>query len=205
MVDQNSILWYTLSRPEWRNRQTRATQNRVGLTHVGSIPTSGIVFLIGKGWATQVHRGVPGRDTRLRASRFFIEAHKQKTVNRTGHKGLIRIIAGVPLGLALGFAIGWWLWPVQYTNTAPSALRKDYRDDYIVMVATAYEVEKDLELARERLELLNQEKPTAPVIELAERIIEANGNPEDIEHLAHLAAALGASPPTLAPYLEDQP
>ena len=28
--------------PEWRNRQTRATQNRVGLTHVGSIPTSGI-------------------------------------------------------------------------------------------------------------------------------------------------------------------
>ncbi len=40
-VDQNSILWYTFLEPEWRNRQTRATQNRVGLAHVGSIPTSG--------------------------------------------------------------------------------------------------------------------------------------------------------------------
>jgi hypothetical protein len=41
-VDQTFILWYTLLKPEWRNRQTRATQNRVGLAHVGSIPTSGI-------------------------------------------------------------------------------------------------------------------------------------------------------------------
>ena len=41
MVDRNLILWYTLPEPEWRNRQTRATQNRVGLAHVGSIPTSG--------------------------------------------------------------------------------------------------------------------------------------------------------------------
>jgi hypothetical protein len=40
-VDQNPILWYTFLEPEWRNRQTRATQNRVGLAHVGSIPTSG--------------------------------------------------------------------------------------------------------------------------------------------------------------------
>ncbi len=44
VVDQNSVLWYTFSTPEWRNRQTRATQNRVGLAHVGSIPTSGIWF-----------------------------------------------------------------------------------------------------------------------------------------------------------------
>jgi hypothetical protein len=43
-VDQNSILWYTFFGPEWRNRQTRATQNRVGLTHVGSIPTSGMTI-----------------------------------------------------------------------------------------------------------------------------------------------------------------
>jgi hypothetical protein len=27
--------------PEWRNWQTRATQNRVGFALVGSIPTSG--------------------------------------------------------------------------------------------------------------------------------------------------------------------
>jgi hypothetical protein len=126
-------------------------------------------------------------------------------VNRPGHKGPTQIAAGLVLGLALGFAIGWWLWPVQYTNTAPRALRQDHQDDYIVMVATAYAVEGDLELARERLELLNQEEPTVPVIELAERIIESKGSTEDVGYLARLAAALGAHSPTLAPFIEDHP
>ena len=31
------------NKPEWRNWQTRATQTRVGLALVGSIPTSGIL------------------------------------------------------------------------------------------------------------------------------------------------------------------
>ncbi|OQY18934.1 MAG: hypothetical protein B6I35_12310, partial [Anaerolineaceae bacterium 4572_32.2] len=42
-----------------------------------------------------------------------------------GAQGLTgRIAIGVAVGLALGLAIG-WLWPVQYTNTAPAALRQD--------------------------------------------------------------------------------
>ena len=40
-------LVYTYTRlghsPEWRNWQTRTTQNRVGSSLVGSIPTSGIL------------------------------------------------------------------------------------------------------------------------------------------------------------------
>jgi len=111
----------------------------------------------------------------------------------------------VAVGLALGFAVGWWLWPVQYTNTAPAVLRQDYRDDYIVMVATAYEVERDLEQARERLKLLNPEEPAVSVTELAERLIEADGSSEDIARLARLAWALGATAPTLIPYLEGPP
>ena len=112
---------------------------------------------------------------------------------------------GAVIGLALGFAVGWWLWPVQYTNTAPNVLRHDYHDDYIVMVATAYEVEEDLEQASERLKLLAPEEPAAPVIELAERLIEAGGGTEDIARLAHLAWALGATTTTLSPYTDGQP
>ena len=112
---------------------------------------------------------------------------------------------GVGVGLALGFAVGWWLWPVQYTNTAPAVLRQDYRDDYIVMIATVYEVEGDLEYALDRLGLLDQNDPAAPVVELAERIIGANGSPEDIARLARLATAVGGATPTLTSYLEDQP
>ena len=112
---------------------------------------------------------------------------------------------GAVMGLALGFAAGWWLWPVQYTNTAPNVLRQDYHDDYVVMVATAYEVEGNLEQARERLKLLDPEEPAAPVIKLAERLLEVSGSAEDVTHLARLAWALGATTPTLTPYLEGQP
>jgi len=112
---------------------------------------------------------------------------------------------GVAVGLMLGFAIGWWIWPVQYTNTAPDVLRQDYRDDYVVMVATAHEVEGDLERARDRLKLLDPEEAAAPVVELAERLIEAGGGAEDITYLARLAWALGDLPPTLIPYLDGRP
>ena len=120
-------------------------------------------------------------------------------------KWVIQAIAGVVAGLALGFAVGWWLWPVQYTNTAPDVLRQDYHDDYVVMIATAYEVEGNLDLARGRLQLLNPEDPSTPVVELAERLVEAGGSTEDVTRLARLASALGTLSPTLTPYLESLP
>lgn len=112
---------------------------------------------------------------------------------------------GAFFGLALGFIVGWGLFPVQYTNTFPSVLRQDYRDDYIIMVATAYHMEGDLEQARARLELLDAGNPVGPVIELAERLIEVGGSGDDITRLAHLAWALESITPRLIPYLERQP
>ena len=120
-------------------------------------------------------------------------------------KWVTRAAAGIAAGLTLGFAVGWWFWPVQYTNTAPDVLRQDYRDDYVAMVAAAYQVEQDLEQARAWLKLLDPEEPSAPVIELAERLVETGGSAEDITRLTRLAQALGADSPTLIPYVEDQP
>jgi hypothetical protein len=127
-----------------------------------------------------------------------------EAVSKRARKWGVRAAIGGAVGLALGFAVGWWFWPVQYTNTAPDVLRQDYRDDYVVMIATAYEVEKDLDQARQRLRLLDPEEPAAPVVELADRLIEAGGSAEDITRLARLAWALGALTPTLTPYLESQ-
>ncbi|OQY19562.1 MAG: hypothetical protein DRI77_02505 [Chloroflexi bacterium] len=115
-----------------------------------------------------------------------------------------RAAIGVAAGLVLGLVIG-WLWPVQYTNTAPDVLRRDYHDDYIVMVATTYEIESDPERARERLALLDPDEPAAPVVELAGRLIAAGGNADDITRLARLAWALKTITPPLVPYLEGEP
>ncbi len=136
-------------------------------------------------------------------------------------KWIVWAVLGVTAGLALGFAIGWRFWPVEYTNTAPDVLRRDYRDDYIVMVATAYQVNAyqvdayqvnayqvntgGVEQARGRLELLDPQDPATPGSEPAERIIAAGGRAGDITRLARLAWALGSLPPTLSPYLEGQP
>jgi len=112
---------------------------------------------------------------------------------------------GVALGLALGFAVGWWLWPVTYTNTSPAALRQDYHDDYVLMVAAAYEVEEDLPEARSRLKLLDPDEPTSPALDLAKRLMEEGGREEDITRLAHLTRALGVTDPELTLYLESRP
>lgn len=112
-------------------------------------------------------------------------------------------LIGVAIGLALGFAIGWGVWPVEYINTTPAVLRVDYRDEYVLMTAAAYTVEGDLALAAERMRRLNPTDPTAPVVDLAERLIAGGGNPQDIARLSRLAYDLGARTPLLMPYLGE--
>ncbi len=114
-------------------------------------------------------------------------------------------LAGLALGIALGLLVGWVLWPVQYTNTAPAQLRQDYRNDYILMVAAAYRVEGNPDAARERLARLDPEQPTRPLVELTETLIAQNGRPGDIAMLVRLAEALGATTPAMGPYLGGAP
>ncbi|MGD1994181.1 MAG: hypothetical protein PVI59_13390 [Anaerolineae bacterium] len=110
-------------------------------------------------------------------------------------------LIGLATGIALGLFIGWVVWKVEYTNTAPSQLRQDYRDDYIVMVASAYQVEGNLGAARDRLADLNPEAPIQPVVDLTERLIAVNGRLSDIRALVHLAQDLGVATPAMSPYL----
>ncbi len=111
-------------------------------------------------------------------------------------------IGGLVIGLILGLAIGWWIWPVRHADSAPAGLRRDYRDDYLVMVATAYEVEGDLERARGQLAPLDPDEPSAPLIELAQRLVQAGGSTDDSTRLAHLASAFSTLPPSLTAHLE---
>jgi hypothetical protein len=120
-------------------------------------------------------------------------------------KVLLLAAVGLCLGIALALLIGWVLWKVEYTNTAPHQLRQDYRDDYVLMIAAAYQVEGNLGAARDRLSVLDSEDPSHPVVELVERLIEARGSERDIAALVGLAAAMGATTPSMEPYLGATP
>lgn len=66
-------------------------------------------------------------------------------------KSLIILLFGGLLGLLLGLAIGWWWWPVEWTNSTPGNLRQDFQSDYLVWVADQYARTGDLDWVRSRL------------------------------------------------------
>ena len=117
---------------------------------------------------------------------------------------LITLLAGLAAGAGLGLYIGWVAAPVQYVDTAPNSLQRAFKDDYILMVASAYAGDGDLPAARSQLAGLGFSDPAAAVSAAARRMA-ANGLPDaDQQRLTALAQALGApaaataSPTTLS-------
>lgn len=71
------------------------------------------------------------------------------------------------IGLVIGLVVlGWWLWPVQWTNAAPAHLRADYQEDYLRMAIDSYELRGDVGLAQQRYLSLGEQAP-----QLLQRII----------------------------------
>jgi hypothetical protein len=114
---------------------------------------------------------------------------------------LIIITAAVAAGVGIGLYVGWVAAPVQYTNTEPGSLAPAFKDDYILMVATAYSGDSDLAAAQRQLAVMGQLSPEA--VRAAAQRLAAAGLPEaDQQRLEALAAALAdssAQSPTPAP------
>jgi hypothetical protein len=66
------------------------------------------------------------------------------------------LILGVILGLILGLIIGWGLWPVQWYNATPEALRTDLQQDYLRMTIDSYYRNGNVNLAMQRYNDLGQ-------------------------------------------------
>jgi hypothetical protein len=65
----------------------------------------------------------------------------------------------IAAGAAAALYYGWVVNPVQYMDSYPSSLRADYKADYVLMVAEAYQAEGDLSLAMRRLAVLGDAAP----------------------------------------------
>ena len=104
---------------------------------------------------------------------------------------LIAFVLGLVLGLVV---LGWWLWPVQWTNADPADLRDSQRDTYLQMIADSFALNGNSELALARLQGLqkagqDEADLTAMILTAAEGRILA-GKAEDAGRLQRLVTAL---------------
>ena len=111
--------------------------------------------------------------------------------------GLIAAAAGIGLGLF----IGWYVWPVTYTEAAPARMRQDWKDEAVWLAAEAFAYDRDLEAAQARLRPLGSEDLGVLVLERTEKAIQQNLAARHISALARLAAALGTRSDRTDPYL----
>jgi hypothetical protein len=109
-------------------------------------------------------------------------------------KSAYGLIIGILIGLTAGLLYGWVLQPVEYIDTAPDVLREDYRADYILMVAQAYQGDEDIELARIRLAALGPELPVNLLIEAIDYGLENGYSQGELDTLNRLATDLRAIP-----------
>ncbi|NLG72505.1 MAG: hypothetical protein GX495_10770 [Chloroflexi bacterium] len=77
----------------------------------------------------------------------------------------IRFFIAIAIGMGLGLFYGWVINPIEFTDTAPSSLSIDYKADYVLMVAEAYQADRDLLRARERLAPLGGASPSQIVLQ----------------------------------------
>ena len=77
----------------------------------------------------------------------------------------IQILLITILGLAAGLFYGWRIAPVEYIDLAPNTLHANYRAEYALMVAEAYQNDADLNLAARRLALLGSAHPAEIITE----------------------------------------
>lgn len=116
-------------------------------------------------------------------------------------KGIVWIVLGLLIGVALGLFLGWVAWPVEFTEADPTILEESYQRDYTVMIASTYALDGDLPAARQRLARLGKEDSNAWLLDQMVAHILENGDETEIRHLVLLARDLGLSSPAMTPYL----
>lgn len=111
----------------------------------------------------------------------------------------ITLFIALIIGLGLGLYVGWVVSPVQYTDTAPISLAQTYKDDYVLLIATRYVGDGNLDTARAGLQSLGLTE--AGLVEVTLRFIAAQKPENDIRRLVALAAGVGVLTPEMQPYL----
>ena len=106
---------------------------------------------------------------------------------------LIRVflfLIAILVGVAAGLYFAWNMNPPRPKESNLSALREDYRTDYVLMVAEIYQSEGDVPQAVKRLAGLGIESPARLTQQAILAARELNYSTTDVETLARLSQAL---------------
>lgn len=101
--------------------------------------------------------------------------------------GLVGALIG---GLIVGLRMGWLAWPVQKSNVDASRLNLSSQDEFIVLTASDFAFDQDLDRAKQRLAQLHEAKIDIRLAALAKQYA-AEGKPY-ASYVAALAVALGS-------------
>jgi hypothetical protein len=102
----------------------------------------------------------------------------------------IKLVVAILAGIALGIVYGWVIDPVEYVDATPDILREDYRVDYVLMVAEAYQAEQDSNQAARRLAILGSEPPAQIVNNALEYARNQEFTPDEMTLLQGLLTAM---------------
>ena len=108
-----------------------------------------------------------------------------------------KFLIAVIVGAAAGLFYGWVVNPVEYVDIAPESLRVDYKTDYVLMVAEAYQVQHELGLAVRQLALLGSTAPTDIVANALSYALQHDYASQDLSLLQSLGEGLMTWNPNL--------
>jgi hypothetical protein len=124
---------------------------------------------------------------------IFISPHLWQN---TSMKSWIWIVSAAAAGIGLGLLYGWVVNPVDFVDLTPETLRADYRADYILMVAEAYQAEQDLDLAARRLAVFGSDPPAGIAAQALQFGPSAGFSSSELTSLEELVQALRAWQPS---------
>jgi len=108
-----------------------------------------------------------------------------------------KIVFAFVLGVIVGLVVlGWWLWPVKWTNADPADLRASHREGYLQMIADSYAMTGNSEVARARLQSLGvPEEDLSAMLDTAIKDRLEAGRPDEALRLQGLSSAVILPPP----------
>ncbi len=103
---------------------------------------------------------------------------------------VVLFFLAILVGAAAGLYFAWNMNPVKPGESSLTALRQDYRTDYVLMVAEVFQSEGDVPKAMSRLDVLGSETPARLTQQAILAARELNYSSTDVDTLAKLSQAL---------------